>query len=114
MYQGKIYEARDIFFETIQEFFKDKDEMGVAFSLEGVASLYVVVGEPEHAAKLIGWADGTREKIGDTRPVMEQTDVNKTIATCLAMISEVAFSKAYAEGKKMTFDEAVAYALEGN
>jgi len=110
MYQGKIYEARDIFFETIKEFFKDKDEMGVAFSLEGVASLYVVVGKPEHAAQLIGWADGTRKKIGDTRPVMEQTDVNKIIAVCIGKIGEALFSKKYDVGKRMTLDEAIAQA----
>jgi predicted ATPase/DNA-binding XRE family transcriptional regulator len=114
VHQGKIPEARGIFFETIQEFFKDQEEMGVAFSLEGMASLHVVVGKPEQATRLIGWADATREKIGDTRPLLEQADVDKIIAACLAKMGEAAFSDAYEEGQKMTLDEAVALALEEN
>jgi hypothetical protein len=38
-------------------------------------------------------------------------DVDKIIATCLAQIGEAAFSDAYDEGRKMSLDEAVAYAL---
>jgi predicted ATPase/DNA-binding XRE family transcriptional regulator len=112
VYQGKISEARDIFFETIQEFFKDKEEMGVAFNLEGLASLYATTGRPEISAQLIGWADTTREKNSDPRPLLEQADVDKIVTACLAKMGEVAFSDAYDEGRKMTMDEAVAFALE--
>jgi len=60
---------------------------------------------------LIGWA-ATGEKISDKRPYLEQADVDKVIAACLAKLGEVAFSEAYDEGQKMTLDEAVAFALE--
>jgi predicted ATPase/DNA-binding SARP family transcriptional activator len=112
VHQGKIIEARDIFYETMQEFFNVKEEMGVVFALEGTASIYVRVGKPEHAARLIGWADVTREKLGDKRPLIEQADVDKVIAACIIKMGEAAFSDAYDEGQKMTLDEAVAYALE--
>jgi predicted ATPase/DNA-binding SARP family transcriptional activator len=112
VHQGRITEARNIFFEMIQEFFKDKDEMGVGYSLEGMAGLCVAAGKPEEAAWMIGWADATREKIGDTRPPLEQADVDKILAACLLKIGEAPYSKAYDEGKKMTLDEAVAYTLQ--
>ena len=38
--------------------------------------------------------------------------MDKIIATCLAKMGEVAFSDAYEEGKKMTLDEAVKFALD--
>lgn len=66
------------------------------------------------AARLIGWADSTREKISDQRPLLEQADVDQIISTCVAGMGETAFSKAYEEGKKMSLDEAVAYALHHN
>ena len=109
--EGNISEARHTFSEATQSFQKNGNTSGVVFTLEGMAGLYVVVGKPEHAARLIGWADATREKIGDIRPLIEQADVDKIIAACIAKMGEVAFSDAYEEGTKMSLDEAVAYAL---
>jgi predicted ATPase/DNA-binding XRE family transcriptional regulator/predicted translin family RNA/ssDNA-binding protein len=111
--ESNIPEARNLLAEAIQSFQKDKSESGVAFALEGMAGFYVAVGQPKVAARLIGWADAIREKIPDTRPLIEQKDVDKIIAACLEKMGEVAFSDAYNEGQKMTLDEAVAYALEG-
>lgn len=110
-YRGDITEAHEIFTETMQSFFKKKNEIGVVFNLEGMAALFVAVGKPEIASKLIGWADSMREKIGDPRPSLEQADVDKIIAACLAKMGEVAFSNAYDEGAKMTLNEAVDLAL---
>ena len=110
--ENNVSEARQIFVETAQEFLKDKSTSGVEFTLEGMAGLFVALHKPEPAARLIGWADATREKITDPRPLLEQADVDKIIAACLAGMGEVAFSDAYDEGKKMTMDEAVALALE--
>jgi hypothetical protein len=53
-----------------------------------MAGLYVVMRRHEAATRLISWAD--------TKP------------------SSISFAEAYEEGKKMTLDEAVAYALEEN
>jgi predicted ATPase len=108
---GRLEEARDLFVETARDFQKDRYIIGVVFTLEGMASLYVIVDKQELAALLIGWADSTREKVHDTRPPLEQADVDQIIAACLAKMGEVAFSEAYDEGQKMTLDEAVAYAL---
>jgi hypothetical protein len=77
-----------------------------------MAGLYVDTDKPAVAPRLIGWADTTREKISDRRPRLEQGDVDKIIAACLARMAEIAFSDAYDEGQKMSIDEAVAYALE--
>jgi hypothetical protein len=109
--EGSLSEAKTIFTATAREFFNDKNEIGVVFNLEGIAALYVAIKKSKLAAQLIGWADATREKINDKRPLIEQKDVDKTITACLEKIGEVAFSEAYDEGQKMTLDEAVAYAL---
>jgi len=110
--QGKFSEARDTFIETAQEFLNDKDEGGVVMTLEGIASLYVALGKTEIAARLIAWANSTLEKIHDFRMPLDQADVDKLIAACLAKMGEAAFSDAYEEGQKMTLDEAAALALE--
>jgi predicted ATPase/DNA-binding XRE family transcriptional regulator len=111
LWQGDTAVARHIFSETAQEFFKDKMEIGVVFNLEGIAGLYIAIGKPEIAAHLIGWANATRERIKNTRPRLEQADVDKIIAACLAKMGEVAFSAAYEAGRQMSLDDAVEYAL---
>ncbi|HUF00757.1 MAG TPA: BTAD domain-containing putative transcriptional regulator [Anaerolineales bacterium] len=108
---GSLTEAHQVLTETAQNFEKDGYTIGAVFALEGMAELFVSVGKPEHAARLIGWADLTREKIQDTRPDIEQADADKVIAACLAKMGEAAFSDAYDEGQAMTLDQAVGYAL---
>jgi predicted ATPase/DNA-binding SARP family transcriptional activator len=104
-------EARDIFLETSRDFQKDGYTIGAVFALEGMASLYVETGKPQYAARLIGLADTIREKISDRRPLLEQVDVDKTIAACLIKMGEAAFSDAYDQGTRMTLAEAVALVM---
>jgi predicted ATPase/DNA-binding XRE family transcriptional regulator len=108
---GNIVEARRIFTEVARSFQNDGNQIGVVFTLEGMSSLYVTVDKPIVAARLIGWTDATREKIGDSRPKVEQADMDKIIAACIAKIGEVAYAEAYNEGSGLTLDEAVELAL---
>jgi predicted ATPase/DNA-binding XRE family transcriptional regulator len=110
--EGNAIEARNIFTNTAQNFQKDGNEGGVIFALEGMAALFVALDKAEYAARLIGWTDMMHENIHDTRPLIEQKDVDKIIAACIAKMGKAEFLNAYNEGKKMTLEEAVAYALE--
>ena len=114
LWQGEIAKAREIFSETMHEFLNDRSEIGVVFNVEGMAGLYAAVGKAEYAARLIGWANITREKISNTRLPLEQAEIDKIIAACIVQLGEAIFSDAYEVGKKMTLEEAVAYALGEN
>jgi hypothetical protein len=61
----------------------------------GLASLHCNQNQPEHAARLIGWADATREKVGDLRPPGEQAEVGSVITAITAKIGNTAFEEAY-------------------
>jgi tetratricopeptide (TPR) repeat protein len=109
---GNISEARKVFVESAQEFQKDRYVIGVIFTLECMSHLYIPVGKAERTARLIGWADETRTAIKDTRPLVEQADVDRDVATVVARIGKDAFEDAYNKGRAMTLDEAVSYALD--
>jgi predicted ATPase/class 3 adenylate cyclase/DNA-binding CsgD family transcriptional regulator len=109
---GAITEAYKIFAETAQEFQKDGSRIGVVYMMEGMSSFYITIGKAEPAARLIGWADRTRQEISDPRPKLEQADIDKVIAACIAKMGEAAFSGAHEEGKKLSLDEAVELALK--
>ncbi len=109
--EGKTREARDVLAETAKEFQKIGETIAVVFALEGMAGVLLAIGNLKNAARLIGWAEATRKEINDTRPLLEQRDVDKVIAACISRMGEVAFADAYDEGQVMTLDEAVALAL---
>jgi hypothetical protein len=100
--------------ETLQDFHKDGYTSGTIFALEGIATLFIATGKPEKAARLIGCADATREKINDLRPPIEDADMYRNMAAILSKIGPSGFEVTYDEGRSMTLDEAVAYALEEN
>ena len=109
--EGNVAEAHRILVETVESFHEDRNKSGLAFVLDKIASLYIVTDRPDSSAHLIGWSDRTRKEIGDPRPLLEQADVDRDLATCLAKMGEEAFSKVYDEGQSMTMDEAVSFAL---
>jgi len=111
---GNLTEARTILAETARVFRKDGSTIGLIFTIEGLASLSATSGKPEHAARLIGWADASREWISNPRPLLEQANVDHDIAAIMAKIGSSAFEVAYDAGREMTLDEAVTLALKEN
>jgi len=112
LHQGNLLEARQLLIQSTKEFQADGTVHGVVFTLERLASLHVT--KPKLAIKLVGWADAAHLQISDPRSSIEQADVDKIIAACIAKMGSSAFEEAYDEGQKMTMDEAVALALVTN
>ena len=108
--ERSLEEAHNIFVKNAQEFQKDRNTTGVVFALEGLAGYYSSAGNFAQAARLIGWADSTREKISDKRPLLEQADVDTITKACLVNIGSAGFKNAYKEGRKMTMNEAISSA----
>jgi tetratricopeptide (TPR) repeat protein len=112
LHQGDFVKAREKFEMILRKFHEDDNVLGVVYTLEGFASLHLNQGQPERSTRLIGWTDFMRDKMGSHRPPIEQADIDKWIAACLGLIGEIVFSDAYDEGKKMSVEEAIEYALE--
>jgi len=111
--EGSMAEAQQILFEIIQNFHADQNRSGLAFALDRMASLYVVINNPELAARLIGWSDATRAEIGDPRPSIEQADLEPDIAAIKGKIGAAAYETAYTAGQALTLNDAVALASGG-
>jgi hypothetical protein len=109
---GNLVEAHNLLTETLQDFHKDGYTIGGVFALEGLAALLIATGKPEKAARLIGCADVTRERIPNMRPLIEEADMYRNMMAILAKIGPSAFEVVYEEGRSMTLEEAVKYALD--
>jgi hypothetical protein len=71
--------------------------------------------QPEKAARVFGAAEALREAIGAPVPPVERPDYDRAVAAARARLGEVAFSSGWAEGRAMTLEQAMSYALkEGN
>jgi tetratricopeptide (TPR) repeat protein len=91
------------------------DRANIAYCLEGLAVVANARGEAERSGRLIGAAEGLHEAVGV--PVYlyykpHRSRYERTVAAVRSQLGEEAFEEARAEGWAMTFEQAVAYALE--
>jgi DNA-binding NarL/FixJ family response regulator len=84
------------------------DKWSIASCLEGLAGVVVAEGEPVWAARLWGAAETLRETVGAPIPPVERTDYERAVAVAHAKLGEQAFSAAWAEGRAMTLEQALA------
>ena len=95
---------------TIFEELGDKD--GMVECLEGVAGVATVAGHFERAARLFGAAAAMRAIIGTPWIPVEQARYDSMIDQTRAVLDETLWTSAWEEGRAMTFEQAVVYALQ--
>jgi tetratricopeptide (TPR) repeat protein len=80
--------------------------------LDNIAEIYSRMGTPLHGATLMGTAQAMRERTNIRVPANEQASRDKVMCACRMALGEAAFAAAWAEGRSMTLEQAIAYALE--
>jgi predicted ATPase/transcriptional regulator with XRE-family HTH domain/Tfp pilus assembly protein PilF len=110
--QGNKAHAHTQFVEALECFSQVESVSGVAYTLEGLASLAVAQGQYERAVRLFTWADSVRRAIGDPRPPVEQADVDRDFTVIRSQLDEATIETARAKGRELTLEQAIAYALE--
>jgi tetratricopeptide (TPR) repeat protein len=113
--RGDHSRAATLFEEAVTLSEQIGDRANVAYCLEGLAVVASARGETQRSARLIGAAEGLHEAVGV--PVYVYYEPHRslyesTVAAVRSQMGEDAFEAALAEGKSMTFEQAVAYALE--
>jgi DNA-binding CsgD family transcriptional regulator len=79
--------------------------------LYGVASVIASQGLPERAARLFGAAEVLRDGIDYSLPLPDQADNEDAVTAIHAALDDKTFAAAWAEGRAMTLEQAVEYAL---
>jgi hypothetical protein len=78
-----------------------------ASAIEGAGQLAERGGILPVAARLFGAADAIREAIGAPRPKAERDDLDSSVARMRKALGEEAAARAWAEGRKLGYEEAV-------
>ncbi|MGO9154009.1 LuxR C-terminal-related transcriptional regulator [Mycobacterium sp.] len=85
----------------------------VADTLECLARLAADDANHAYAARLLGAADGFRQRLGHARFPMYQADYDAAVTAVREALGQSDFDAAWAEGAALSTEEAIAYAQRG-
>jgi non-specific serine/threonine protein kinase len=110
--EGHHDKAESMYRETILEWQRLGHRAAVANQLECFAFIAKVNEQPERAIKLLGAAEALREIIQIDMSPMERVEYEREAGELRARMSEKEFNIQWLEGRAMTMEQAIAYALE--
>jgi tetratricopeptide (TPR) repeat protein len=110
--QGKYEQAIPMYRETILEWQRLGHRAAVANQLECFAFIAKAQEHPERSAKLFGAAETLREKINIAMTPQERMEYDREITDLRTNMDEKAFSSHWADGRAMTMEQAIEFALE--
>jgi transposase len=109
LHQGNDAQAAALFGQSLALFREMGDKQGIAKCLEGLASVAGAVGQPERAARLWGAAEILWGP-GGWRSPAERAAYDRSVAAARAQIELAAFTAAWAWGRAMYLEQAIAEA----
>ncbi len=110
--QGDYGRARVLLEESLMLFRELGSQWGIANALEELAKLAGVKGQRERAVRLLGAAESLREAIGAPMYLPERSEYEQIVTELRFALGDEAFAVAWEEGRTMTLEQAIAYALE--
>jgi predicted ATPase len=90
------------------------DKGGSAWCLERLAGVFMVRKQEERAVRLFGAAAALRASIGSVIDPVDQAKYKTNLSTLRAKLGKERFTAAWEEGRAMTMEQAIAYALQNN
>ena len=109
--QGENERARPLFEEALVIGRRAGRKPQVIDTLEGMASLAGTIGKAARAAHLWGGAEAAREATGIALSPGERAMHEPYLASARARLGKAAWEEVVVEGRAMSFEEAVEYAL---
>ena len=109
--QGDPNRARALFQESLGLAWEQGFKRDVVFALAGLAGASAGGMEPQWVARLLGAVEALLSRIEIRLEPAEQADFERSVSGVRARMSAEGFAAAWAEGRAMTLEQAVEYAL---
>ena len=109
--QGEATKARRLYEESLALRRESDDRSALATSLEGFAALAAASGQPHRAFRLAGAAAALHAAVGVPPAPVEQVTLSRRLDVARETLDPADASASFEEGKRLTLDEALAYAL---
>jgi len=111
--RGNLQQAEALHRESLALSGQLGDKLVAAEALEGLACSASARGEAaERVARLFGAAESLRGTVGYRQETREHALREPYLAAARPQLSEARWDAAWAEGRRLGFEEAIAYALE--
>jgi hypothetical protein len=111
LHQREYRTAATFFADSLTLARKINNGQIIAIDLTGTATVASAWDEPARAAHLLGAADALSAAIGAPLPAREQALFQSVAANVRAQLGEAGFLAAWREGRAMTLEQAIEYAL---
>jgi predicted ATPase len=111
LYQGDNERAAKIFREALGLARQLVFKLGIAEYLAGLGGVAATEGRHQRAARLLGIAEEVLSLLGALLRPPDRAEYERSITATHAGLNDAAFAAAWAEGKAMTLDHAIEYAL---
>ena len=110
--RGDVTRAARLLSESLAVHARFGEKAGVSGSLRGLAMIAGSCGQPEQGAILLGAAEVLRESIGVPIPPMGLDRHRRAIDAIRSQLAPAEFEAAWAAGRRMTMEQAVADASD--
>jgi predicted ATPase/tRNA A-37 threonylcarbamoyl transferase component Bud32 len=107
-FQGDHAEARALYQESFALQHKTGNQEAITACLEGLGAVGAAQGQPVWAARLWGAAESLRQHIDAPLPTVYRTAYEQAVVDARSALGEKAFASAWAEGRTMTPEQALA------
>ncbi|MGZ6317440.1 MAG: ATP-binding protein, partial [Anaerolineales bacterium] len=111
-YEGHYQEAEAMYMETIKEWQRIGHRAAVAHQLECLAAIAKINEDGPRAARLFGAAEALRDRINIPMTAQERREYDRNIEDLRSGMDEGVFASNWAEGRAMSMDQAIRFALE--
>jgi non-specific serine/threonine protein kinase len=110
--EGNLARAAAVYRQTIVEWQRLGHRAAVAHQLESFAGLSLADRHHERAARLFGAAESLREQIGIPMTAVETVSYQEEVAALRAALGEAQIASFWQEGRRLTMEQAIGFALE--
>ena len=110
--QGHISEAKKLYRETLREWQELGHRSAIAHQLECFAMLAKAAEDEGRAARIFGAAEALRERINIPMQPVERMDYDREVTELRGGMDREEFANYWAEGRILSMEEAIRFALE--
>ena len=111
-YLGEYERGEAVLKESLALFREMGDKLNIVRCVDGLANVAWAHEFPERAARMFGAAEGQRESVGAVLPLVDRLELDQNVSAVRGQLGTEAFAALWAEGRAMTLDQAIEYALK--
>ena len=112
LHEGDAERARDLGRQSIQLARTMNNRLELAKALAILAGAIGELGHTQHAARLLGASESALERFGAFHQLNDRPEIDAIITAVHDRLGNAAFQVAWAEGRELTLEQAVAQALD--